>query len=246
MDGTIYLGDNLIDGSDVFIKTARDNGKRVIFFTNNASKVSDIYVEKLNRLGIEANLEDIITSGDVTIDHLKRYYPDKRVYLNGTPVLYENFRANGINLVTEEPDVVIQSFDTTLTYKKLHKITDFIRSGIPFLATHCDINCPTADGFMPDCGAMCALITSSTGIEPKYLGKPMPETVEMIRNVTNLRPKQIAFVGDRIYTDVKTGVNNGSYGILVLSGESDMTTVEESEIKPTLIFNSLKDICKYL
>ena len=243
MDGTIYLGDKLIPGALEFVETAKRN-RRVIFFTNNASKVSEDYYPKLKSMGFKVSPKDIITSGDVTIEFLKTFYPEKRVYLNGTPTLENSFK--GITLVETKPDVVIQSFDTTLNYEKLQKITDFIREDIDYLATHCDINCPTETGFMPDCGAICALIEASTGKEPRYLGKPNKEVVDMITQIYGIELDKIAFIGDRIYTDVATGVNNGAIGILVLSGESDLKTVKESDIKPTLIFNSVKEIIPYL
>ena len=96
---------------------------------------------------------------------------------------------------------------------------------------------------MPDCGAMCELIKASTGVAPRFFGKPYKETVDMLTSITGVEAKHMAFVGDRLYTDVATGVNNGAVGILVLSGESDMKTVEESDVKPTAIFNKLAEIC---
>lgn len=120
------------------------------------------------------------------------------------------------------------------------------RKGIPFLATHMDINCPTEDGFMPDCGAMCELITVSTGIRPKYLGKPCPETVEMVLRHTGLQSDEIAFVGDRIYTDVAAGVNNGAKGFLVLTGEADMDAVSASTVKPDCVYASLHEMAVYM
>ena len=95
---------------------------------------------------------------------------------------------------------------------------------------------------MPDCGAMCELIKSSTGVAPRFFGKPYKETVDMLTSITGVEAKNMAFVGDRLYTDVATGVNNGAVGILVLSGESDMQTVEESDVKPTAIYNSICEI----
>lgn len=246
MDGTVYLGENLIKGSDIFINKVRDQGKDLVFFTNNASRVPSFYQERLKRMGLEVEEKDIITSGDVTIEFLKTYYPEKRVYLNGTPLLENSFLESGILLVDEYPDVVVQSFDTTMHYDKMHKITNYIRDGVPFLATHCDINCPTEDGYMPDCGAMCALITSSTGVEPRYLGKPMKETLDMVLKITGHQVHDTAFVGDRIYTDVATGVNNGASGFLVMTGEADENTIRESDIEPTAVFESLFEISKYL
>ena len=184
MDGTVYLGNNLIEGSLDFIHKVKETGRSFIFFTNNASRVPSFYKEKLAKMGLEVEESDVVTAGDVTAEFLKTYYPGKRVYLNGTPLLENSFKEKGINLVDDEPDVAVQSFDTTLTYEKLDKICRFVRNGVPFVATHMDTNCPTEDGFMPDCGAMCDLITSSTGVKPRFLGKPFKETVDMVLEIT--------------------------------------------------------------
>ena len=146
----------------------------------------------------------------------------------------------------ENPDVAVQSFDTTLTYHKLDRICHYVRNGVPFIATHMDTNCPTEYGFMPDCGAMCSLITDSTGVKPRFLGKPWKETVDMVAEITGYQPSEMAFVGDRLYTDVATGVNNGAKGFLVLTGEEDMQTVAESDVEPTCIYESLKEMKTYL
>lgn len=246
MDGTVYLGNNLIEGSLDFIHKVKETGRRFIFFTNNASRVPSFYKDKLAKMGLEVEESDVVTAGDVTAEFLKTYYPGKRVYLNGTPLLENSFKEKGINLVDDEPDVAVQSFDTTLTYEKLDKICRFVRNGVPFVATHMDTNCPTEDGFMPDCGAMCDLITSSTGVKPRFLGKPFKETVDMVLEITGFKRDEVAFVGDRIYTDVATGVKNGAKGFLVLTGEADMQTVAESEVEPDCIYDSLYEMSKYL
>lgn len=247
MDGTVYLGDNLIPGALEFIRQVEEDPTRdYIFFTNNASKVPAVYVEKLGRLGLWVEESKVVTAGDVCAEFLKVNYPGARVYLNGTPVLEENWKAKGICLVEEEPQVAVQSFDTTLTYRKLERICHYVRNGVPFIATHMDTNCPTEYGFMPDCGAMCSLITDSTGVKPRFLGKPWKETVKMIQSLTGCKPSEMGFVGDRLYTDVATGVNNGAKGFLVLTGEADMQTVAESDTEPTCIYESLGEMRNYL
>lgn len=246
MDGTFYLSDDIIDGAMDFIDKLKETGREFLFFTNNASRISSFYQKKLAKMGLEVEESTIVTAGDVTIEYLKSFYPGKRVYLNGTPLLEQSFRDKGIQLVQEDPDVAIQSFDLTLTYDKLEKICTFVRNGVPFLATHMDTNCPVTGGFIPDCGAMCDLITSSTGVRPKFLGKPCRETMDMILKITGKTVDQIAFVGDRIYTDVATGVNNGAKGFLVLTGEADMQTVAESDVEPTCVYDSLYEMSKYL
>lgn len=247
MDGTTILGDMPLEGAFDFVRevtTAPD--RDFIFFSNNASKVPSAFAKKLSMLGLDIPEEKIVTSGDVCAEYLKEYYPGAGIYLNGTPILMENWLEKGLRLVEDSPDVCVQSYDTTLTYRKLEQICTFVRSGVPFLATHMDINCPTETGFIPDCGAICALITASTGVKPWYFGKPWKETVEMISVITGYAPGDMAFVGDRLYTDVACGVKNGAKGFLVLTGESTMKTVEESDIAPTCIFDSLGEMRNYL
>ena len=246
MDGTFYLDTQILDGSLEFLRQVERLGKRYVFFTNNSSKSPRTYIDKLAKMDCHIRRDQIITSGDVMIEYLKMYYPGKRVYLVGTPDLEENFRENGILLTKDMPDVVVIGFDMTLTYEKLERACTYIRSGAVFLATHLDINCPTRDGFIPDCGAMCAAISLSTGRQPKYVGKPFKETVDMVLEITGFKRDEVAFVGDRIYTDVATGVKNGAKGFLVLTGEADMQTVAESEVEPDCIYDSLYEMSKYL
>ena len=246
MDGTFYLGDIILEGSLDFLKKVEETGKNFIFFTNNSSKSPVNYINKLANMNCHIERNQIMTSGDVTIEFLNRNRTGQTVYLVGTPALEESFREAGVPLVNDNPDVVVIGFDTTLTYEKLERACTFIRNGAEFLATHLDINCPTEDGFIPDCGAMCALISLSTGKEPKYLGKPFKETMEMVLARTEFAKEKVAFVGDRIYTDVATGVKNGAKGILVLSGETKLEDVEKSEVKPDAIFASIGEMAKYM
>lgn len=246
MDGTFYLGDIILEGSLDFLKKVEDAGKHYIFFTNNSSKSPENYIQKLAKMNCSIERNQIMTSGDVTIEFLKRNRTEKKVYLVGTPALEESFREAGISLVTENPDIVVIGFDTTLTYEKLERACTFIRNGAEFLATHLDINCPTEDGFIPDCGAMCALISLSTAKEPKYLGKPFKETMEMVLAKTGFEKERVAFVGDRLYTDVATGVKNGAKGILVLSGETKLEDIEKSDVKPDAVFDSIGEMANYL
>ena len=239
MDGTFYLGDRLIEGSLGFLEKLKATGRDFLFFTNNSSKNSAFYKKKLAGMDCFVEENRVVTSGDVTIKYLKENYPEAGVYLVGTKLLEESFEKSGIRLVENKPEIVVLGFDMTLTYEKLSKACTFIRNGALFLATHRDLNCPTEDGFIPDCGAMCALIEASTGVKPRYLGKPCRETVDMIKIITGMKDEELAFVGDRLYTDIATGVNNGITGILVLTGETELKDIESSEVKPDYIFESL-------
>ena len=239
MDGTGDLGDNIRPGALSFIEAATKKGKDYLFFTNNASTRPEAYIDKLAGMGCFITRDKIMTSGDVMIRFLKSKYPGQSVYLLGTKPLIESFEDAGIKLDDEHPDIVVVSFDKTLTYEKLERACTFIRQGAIFLATHMDINCPVEGGFIPDCGAICAAISLSTGRQPRYVGKPFKETVDMILDKTGYKRENITFVGDRLYTDVATGVNNGARGVLVLTGETHLEDVDSSDTKPDAIYDSI-------
>ena len=246
MDGTFYLDDQILEGSLDFLEEVKRLGKQFMFLTNNSSKSPRAYIDKLAKMNCHIGRNQIVTSGDVMVQFLKRHYPGKKIYLCGTPDLEQNFRENGIELTDGMPDAVVIGFDMTLTYEKLEKSCTYIREGADFLATHMDINCPTRTGFIPDCGSICAAIALSTGKKPRYVGKPFPETVEMILEVSGVPREKIAFVGDRLYTDIKTGVANGARGLLVLSGEAKMEDIPGSGVIPDAIYSGLKEMAEIL
>ena len=246
MDGTIYLGDELIDGAKEFLAKLREKGKRYIFLTNNSSKSKDIYVEKLNKLGIEASEEEVFTSGEATTRYLKDQKEGAKVYLLGTRALEEEFKKEGFILETNRHkniDYVVLGFDTTLTYEKLWGACEYISEGVEYIATHPDFNCPLAHGkFMPDAGAMAAFIEASTGLTPKVIGKPNKEIIESIASKYKLDKEDMVMVGDRLYTDIKTGENAGITSVLVYSGETKEEDYKISETRADYVFDSIKDI----
>ena len=248
MDGTIYLGGRPFDFAKRFIKNLRASGRRVLFFTNNASHTSPFYLSKLERLGFEPSADEIMTSGDVTLEFLKRHRAGKSVYLVGTDELVEEYAAKGIKLVNGESDprhadIVITSFDTSLTYEKLDNACRFIRGGAEYLSTHPDKNCPTENGFIPDSGAIAAFVTASTGKTPTYFGKPYAETVQMIGEATGFSRDEMCIFGDRLYTDIALGKKHGVTAVLVLTGETQISDVESATDaeKPDFIFPSLAE-----
>ena len=247
MDGTIYLGEKWIDGAMDFLQAVEQAGKKYIFLTNNSSKNAKAYVDKLGRMGLVVDESKIVTSGQATIAYLKNHFPGKRVFLLGNELLQEEFEVAGIALEEEHPDVVVTAFDTSLTYAKMCKVCDFVREGLPYLATHPDYNCPTEAGFIPDAGAIHAFINASAFRYPDHIiGKPNGDIMDYLAMRAGVTKEQTAMIGDRLYTDVAAGVNNGYTGILVLSGEAGMKDVEESEVIPDLIFSSVKDMIKFI
>ena len=246
MDGTIYLGNELIDGAKEFLKTLRDKNIKYIFLTNNSSKNKDKYVEKLNKLGIEANREDIFTSGEATTIYLSNIKKNAKVFLLGTKDLEEEFEKEGFQLIkdrNQEIDFVVLGFDTTLTYEKLWIACEYIANGVQYIATHPDFNCPLEGGkFMPDAGAMMSFIKASTGKEPVVIGKPNRHIIDAIIDKYSLKREELAMVGDRLYTDIRTGIDNNLTSILVMSGETDENMLKESPYIPDFIFQSVKEL----
>lgn len=247
MDGTIYLGEKWIDGAREFLKAVEKAGKKYVFLTNNSSKNPQAYIEKLGRMGLFVNDDKIVTSGQATIDYLKKNYPGKSVYLLGNELLKEEFVQEGIVLDEKEPEIVVVGFDTTLNYEKMCRVCDLVREGLPYISTHPDYNCPTETGFIPDAGAIHAFIHASAFRYPDHIiGKPNGDIMDYLAKRAGVSKEQTAMVGDRLYTDVVAGVNNGYTGILVLSGEAGMKDVEHSDVIPDLIFSSVREMIPFL
>ena len=247
MDGTIYLGEKWIDGAVEFLHRIEETGRDYVFVTNNSSRNAAVYVEKLHRMGLEAGEDKIVTSGQATVFYLKKHFPDAKVFLLGNAMLREEFAQSGIRLEEEHPDVVVTAFDTSLDYQKMCRVCDHVRAGLPYLATHPDYNCPTETGFIPDAGAIHAFIHASAFRYPdRIIGKPNEDIVEYLTTRVHMQRDKIAMVGDRLYTDIAAGRNNGLKSVLVLSGEAAMQDVRQSDVLPHLIFTSVREMTELL
>ncbi len=250
MDGTIYLGDQLIDGASEFLKKIKERGKRYLFVTNNSSKSKNSYVKKLQKMGIEASDNEVFTSTEATIMYLNKIKKGAKVFLLGNKDLEQEFEDAGFKLVRardEKIDFVIVGFDTTLTYEKLWIACDYLVAGTDYVATHADLVCPLENNrFMPDAGAIIAFIKAATQREPIVIGKPNKYMIDAICNKYSLKKEDMVIIGDRLYTDIRTGIENNIDSVLVLSGETNEHMLETTEFVPDYVFNSVKDIIKFL
>lgn len=246
MDGTFYLSGNIIEGSIDFLNKVRESGRDFYFFTNNSSNNVEVCREKLANMGYPVDENRVIISSHVAADYLNKNFKGKKVYLLGNERLTGDLIKAGINLVNEDPDIVLLGFDTTLTYEKIRKAAKYIDEGKIYLATHPDMNCPTADGFMPDTGSMIELFAASTGKRPQVLGKPMTATVDYITNLLGCKGEELAFVGDRLATDIAIGMNHGIPCALVYSGVTTPEEYENQDIKATVQVENLKALSEYL
>ena len=243
MDGTFYLGSQLIEGSLDFIKKVQETGRDFLFLTNNSSHNSAFYVEKLKKMGLSVDRSKVMTSGEATCEKINELYPGKRAFVLGNEFLVKDFEEAGITVDQENPEIVVIGFDTTLDYAKMTAVCDFVRAGLPYIATHPDFNCPTETGFIPDIGAIMAFIEASTGRRPDLIvGKPNTGIVEAVLRRTGLKCEELAMVGDRLYTDIETGLRSGMLSILVMSGETTEEMLAASTTTPDLKFGRLADM----
>ena len=247
MDGTFYLGNQLIEGSLDFLAALRRTGRQCLFLTNNSSKSASFYQQKLERMGVPAEFRNVLTSGQAAARYVTNRFPGKKAFLLANQIETAELKALDVEVDQERPDYVLIAFDTELDYKKMTMLCDHVRAGLPYIATHPDFNCPTETGFIPDIGATIAYVKASTGREPDVvIGKPNSGIVEETLRVTGLKKEEMAMVGDRLYTDIATGVNFGMLSILVMSGETTAQMAAESPIKPDLTFGRLADMIAYL
>jgi HAD superfamily hydrolase (TIGR01450 family) len=247
MDGTFYLGDRLLDGSIEFIEAAVKSGRDFLFLTNNSSRNADYYVKKLGRMGLSVAKDKVLTSGQATARWARKRFPGKGAFVLGNEYLLEELTLEHLTLNQGVPDYVIIGYDTTLDYAKLTAVCDHVRAGLPYIATHPDFNCPTETGFAPDIGAIIAFIEASTGRRPDVIvGKPHRGIVDAALERTGYEPGELAMVGDRLYTDIETGLRHGMTSVLVLTGETTPEMLAKSNIKPHLAYGRLSDMIPHL
>lgn len=246
-DGTIYLDNDLFDGVEELLDKIDKNGGRYVFITNNSSKSVTDYVQKLNRLGLsKVTEENFFTSTQATTRLFKEKFGTKLIYAQGTRSFITELKSSGLN-VTEEYNekacAIIVGFDPELTGEKLRTTCKMLtKTNVPYYATNPDWVCPVDFGYIPDCGSMCFGIEKATGKKPIFIGKPEPAMIYSVMEKFGVSKEQTIVFGDRIYTDIASGYNAGVDTVLVLSGEATMKDYEESEIKPTYVLNSVKDL----
>ena len=249
MDGTIYMGNSLFPFTIPFLRRLREMGITYSFLTNNPSKSLDDYLLKLHKMGIEATEEEMYTTTVATIDYLKAHYPSaRRLFLLGTPSMISQFEKAGYistaDSADDVPDVVIAAFDMSLVYSRLCRAAWWIAQGLPYIATNPDRVCPTNERtVLVDCGSICRCLEHATGRRPDItLGKPDPNMLIGIEQQKQLRPEQIAMVGDRIYTDIEMARNAHAFGVLVLSRETTLEVAQAAPHQPDLIVENIGEL----
>ncbi|MBN2410803.1 HAD-IIA family hydrolase [candidate division KSB1 bacterium] len=250
LDGTLYLDNIPFSYSFDFLEKILASGRKLFYFTNNSSRSRETYIEKLKKIGFPSKDEYLITSTDCADSYLKRHslFPD--IYLVGNRDLVKDFENRDFNCLSDkdalngQPAAVVLGFDTELTYQKINTCYDLILRDIPYIATHADLLCPVAKGtFKPDVGSFISMFETATGGKtPKVVGKPNKEAVEAISERAECPPQKIAFVGDRLYTDIRMAQNFNMTGVLVLSGETTREMLAQSPDQPKIVVNNVAEL----
>lgn len=245
MDGTIYLDNDLFDGTLDFLSAVKASGGKYLFVTNNSSKSTDAYVKKLAIIGIESDVDDFLTSTDATCLYLKRY-EGKKFYVSGTKSFEEQLKGSGVITTTDvEDDIfgIVMGNDTELTFKKLDDMSRLLTEReLVYIATNPDWVCPTSYGYVPDCGSVAEMIKRATGKSPIFIGKPKPEMLLLAMERFGYSKEETLMIGDRVYTDIASGYNAGVDTVLVLSGEGTIEDAQGSETKPTYIMENIREL----
>ena len=250
MDGTIYNEDRLFDKVTELTEHIRNTEGRYVFITNNSSKSVEEYVKKVNGLGVRADEDNFFTSTQATAYLINTKYPGKKVYCQGTRSMFLELQNLGIDVTEEvsaDVDIVLVGFDTELTSEKLRKTCEILTTmDVVFLATNPDLRCPVSFGFVPDCASICQMLENATGKVPFYIGKPEATMVNLVMEKYGFTADETLLVGDRLYTDIATGINAGIDTICVLSGEATIDDIKTGRVKPTYTLDSVKELWEVL
>ncbi|KAB0577158.1 HAD superfamily hydrolase (TIGR01450 family) [Fusobacterium naviforme] len=245
MDGTIYLGDRLFEGTAEFLKAVRRQGGKYLFVTNNSSRSVDAYIARLQQLGIASERDDFLTSVDALIMFLRNGYEKKLIYAAGTKTFREQLQTAGFHITTECTEAVellVNGFDTELSFQKLEDACRLLTRGVEWIATNPDWVCPTEWGSVPDCGSVSEMLTRATGRRPRFIGKPEPDMALLSMERYGFTKAETVMIGDRIYTDIACGINAGIDTAFVLSGEGVEADIEKYQLRPTGIYRDISEI----
>lgn len=244
MDGTIYMDNDIFDGTLDLLDYIKSIGGKYVFITNNSSKSVDAYIEKVKKMGIDADENNFYTSTQASIAYLKKNYPDELIFAMGTKSFLKELEKANIKY-TEEVDenakAILMGYDTELNYTKLTNISKMLTLyDLPYIATNPDLVCPVSFGYVPDCGSVATMLKNATGKYPVFIGKPEPTMINFVMDLYGYSREETVVLGDRIYTDIASGINAGVTTILVLSGEATLNTLEEENRKPTFVYENVR------
>ncbi len=242
MDGVLVNGASLIPGADEFIDRLVEYGHKFAVFTNNPLYTPGDLTHRLQTIGLRITEKQIFTSAMATAAFLQKQKPAGKAFVIGESGLTEAIHEIGYVITSLNPDYVVLGETLGYNYDLIKKAIRLIGDGARFIATNPDPSGPSEDGQVPACGAMAALIEKVTGIAPFFIGKPNPFMMRSALNFIGAHSEDTLMIGDRMDTDIVTGVMSGIDTILVLSGMTQLKDVARYPYQPTYIYDSVASI----
>lgn len=250
LDGTLYCGENIFSFTKELLEEIKKQGKEYKFITNNSSKSRDDYAIKMKTdYHLDVKADDFVTSGSATVRFIRENYPNEPLFVLGTESLKNEFIGAGLPVTDdlERVGCIVVGYDTELSFKKIDDVCNILYTKkVPFIATHPDKTCPTHYGFMPDCGAICDMIATATGKTPIFIGKPAPLMPEICMQMTGIDRSETVVIGDKMTTDILSGLRSDTNTILVLSGDNTIDDALNSTYKPDAIVKDCGELLKAL
>ncbi len=245
LDGTIYLGEQLIPGVREMMLRLQAAGRGVVFLSNKPLEPRASYAAKLTRLGIPTLAEDVINSSHALIHYLHKQYPAATLFVIGEPAPLQEFRQAGFMLSdsVSEIEVVVAAFDRTLDYDKLNTAHQALVRGSRFFATNPDRTCPIEGGEIPDCAGVIAFLEATTERQVELIaGKPSVQILDTAVAQLGVPYEECLLVGDRLATDIAMGVAAGMDSALVLTGVTTREMLAASDLSPTYVLESATEV----
>lgn len=244
MDGVIYHGNRVLPGVAEFIQWLHDEKKEYLFLTNNSGSTPRELCQKLARMGLDVSEDHFYTSALATAAFLKEQAPGCSVYAIGEAGLFNALYDAGITMNDVNPDYVVVGEGKAYSLDTLTKATNLVLRGAKLIGANSDVSGPIENGIAPACRALTAPIEMATGRQAYYCGKPNPLMMRTGLRMLNCHSAEAVMVGDRMDTDVISGLESGMSTVLVLSGVSTMETLNTFAYRPTAVLSGVGDIVK--
>ena len=242
MDGVLVREQQAIPGADAFLHRLRELERRFLVLTNNSMYTRRDLAARLLALGLEVPEEAIWTSALATADFLASQRPGGTAFAIGEAGLTTALHEAGYTLADRDPDYVVLGETRTYSFERIANAIRLVSRGARFIATNPDPTGPTPDGPLPATGAVAALISRATGVEPYFVGKPNPLMMRSALNAIDAHSETSAMVGDRMDTDVVSGLEAGMHAVLVLTGITTRDEAERFPYRPSRIVDSIADL----
>lgn len=242
MDGVIVRENQLVPGADHFIARLRETGRQFLILTNNSRHIPRDLAAHLRRLGLDVTDADIWTSALATARFLGDQRPEGSAFVIGESGLTTALYEAGYTQTDHRPDYVVLGETRTYSFERITQAIRLIQAGARFIATNPDDTSPSPDGPLPATGSVAAMISRASGVKPYYVGKPNPLMMRSALRSIDAHSESTVMIGDRMDTDIVSGIEAGMRTVLVLTGITDRALAETFPYRPTRIVDSVAEL----